>query len=116
VPSKLYGIMAAARPVVFIGPGSCETADAIRDADCGKALDTDDADGLVAFLVTCADDPKLCELMGSNARRAFERHYQPSVCCERWRPLLEELVTEADQLVASVPASSIAGKADTSPH
>jgi glycosyltransferase involved in cell wall biosynthesis len=108
VPSKLYGIMAAARPVVFIGPGSCETADAIRDADCGKALDTDDTDGLIEFLITCADDPQLCKLMGDNARRAFEHHYQPSVCCERWRPLLEELV--------AAPSSPVTGKADTLPR
>ncbi|GAG45014.1 unnamed protein product, partial [marine sediment metagenome] len=35
VPSKLYGIMAAGRPVVFIGPDHCEVARIIRDSGLG---------------------------------------------------------------------------------
>ncbi len=35
VPGKLYGAMASGRPVLFVGPEHCETADAIRKADCG---------------------------------------------------------------------------------
>ena len=30
VPGKLYGAMAAGRPVVFVGPEHCESADTIR--------------------------------------------------------------------------------------
>jgi len=91
VPSKLYGIMAACRPVAFLGPESCETADAIREAQCGVALSTDDAAGLVEFLQRIANNPDLRRQLGENARKAFEEHYQPSVCCEQWRPLLEHL-------------------------
>ena len=39
VPSKLYGAMASARPILFVGPKRCETADAIRDARCGVTVD-----------------------------------------------------------------------------
>src|SRR5678815_5420286 len=39
VPSKLYGAMASARPILFVGPERCETADAIHDARCGVVVD-----------------------------------------------------------------------------
>ena len=43
VPGKLYGAMAAGRPVVFVGPEHCESADTIRNAGCGLTLPTGDA-------------------------------------------------------------------------
>ena len=43
VPGKLYGAMAAGRPVVFVGPEHCESADTIRNAGCGFTLPTGDA-------------------------------------------------------------------------
>ena len=48
VPGKLYGVMAAGRPAVFVGPGHCESADTIRAAGCGITLERGDVDGLVA--------------------------------------------------------------------
>ena len=32
VPGKLYGVMAAGRPALFVGPTHCESADTIRRA------------------------------------------------------------------------------------
>ena len=50
VPGKLYGAMASGRPTVFVGPGHCESADTIRQADCGLTVRLGDADGLVEAL------------------------------------------------------------------
>jgi len=94
VPSKLYGAMAASRPVAFIGPRSCETADAIAEADCGRTFDVDDAAGLTAFLMALANDPAERTRLGNNARSAFEQHYQPHICCQQWTPLLESLTQQ----------------------
>ena len=91
VPSKLYGVMAAGRPAVFVGPRSCETADTIAEADCGRTFDVDDSDGLVEFLNALADDPVERRRLGNNARIAFEQHYQRQTCCQQWMPVLEEL-------------------------
>ena len=43
VPGKLYGAMAAGRPVVFVGPDHCESADTIKSAGCGMTFPTGDA-------------------------------------------------------------------------
>jgi colanic acid biosynthesis glycosyl transferase WcaI len=89
VPSKLYGIMAAARPTVFVGPADSETADSIREADCGYVVDPDDADSLVRVLREMAGDAELCRRMGENALDAHRRLYTAEVCGAQWRTLLE---------------------------
>jgi len=89
VPCKLYGIMAAGRPSIFIGPDSCETADAIREFECGAALKTDDADGLIRTLLDLVADPAYCASLGRNARMAFDNRYNPNHCAALWREMLE---------------------------
>ena len=57
VPGKLYGVMAAGRPAIFVGPRHCESADTIRTAGCGVTVDRGDVEGLVASLTHLAGDP-----------------------------------------------------------
>ena len=57
VPGKLYGAMATERPVLFVGPDHCETADTIRQAGCGLTVRLGDVDGLVEALDRLADRP-----------------------------------------------------------
>ena len=39
VPNKLFGVMAAARPGILIGPRRCESAETILSARCGAVID-----------------------------------------------------------------------------
>ncbi len=89
VPCKTYGIMAAGRPVIFVGPADADTAVQVREADMGFVLDVDDADGLVAAIRKLADDPALVRRLGDNARSRFLEHFEKDVCCRRWADLLE---------------------------
>ena len=91
VPGKLYGIMAAGRPALFVGPESCETADTIRDAGCGVVVDPASgaaperiAQALRAF---CAD-PASARLMGDRGREAFLGQYSADTNCETFRRVL----------------------------
>ena len=38
VPSKVYGVLAAGRPCVFLGPAESEAAQIIRQHGCGSVL------------------------------------------------------------------------------
>ncbi len=91
VPCKLYGVMAAGRPALFVGPERCETADQIRDHDCGMTFATTDGAGLAQALRTLADDPARCRQMGAHARAAFESSFSAAVCTRQWQELLEGL-------------------------
>ena len=67
VPGKLYGAMASGRPTVFIGPDHCESADTVRQAECGLTLRLGDSAGLVEALTRLAGDPELAERAWASA-------------------------------------------------
>jgi colanic acid biosynthesis glycosyl transferase WcaI len=92
VPGKLYGVMASGRPAVFVGPAHCESADTIRQADCGLTVRLGDADGLVEALETLIDQPETARAMGECGRQAFLAAYERSHCCARWSATLDELL------------------------
>ena len=50
VPSKLYGIYAAERPVLFIGPREADVAESVAAAEAGAAFDNGDVAGVVRFI------------------------------------------------------------------
>lgn len=66
-PSKLYGIAAAGRPVVFIGPADCELARLIRDRGMGIARPREDIAGLAAELRRLRNDPAALAAAGAAA-------------------------------------------------
>jgi glycosyltransferase involved in cell wall biosynthesis len=92
VPGKLYGAMAACRPIVFIGPEHCETADTIREAECGATIRLGDVDGLAETLVALADSPETRNAMGERARAEFIARFERDVCNEHWSAMLDALL------------------------
>ncbi len=91
VPGKLYGVMAAGRPSIFVGPRHCESADTIRTAGCGMVVEQGDVDGLVDALTRLAADTSLVRRMGERGRSAFLAGHEQKLCCARWSDLLSEL-------------------------
>ncbi len=91
VPGKLYGVMASARPILFVGPERCETADAIRSAECGYTLPMGEVEPLVRTIEALAADPALCRRLGDRGRSAFLQLYEREVCCRIWGALLDRL-------------------------
>ena len=87
VPSKLYGAMASARPILFVGPGRCETGDAIRDAHCGVVVDPASAGDAAAgrkiaeVLQGWADVRSAREELGARGRCAYVERYDYRLGC-----------------------------------
>jgi glycosyltransferase involved in cell wall biosynthesis len=94
VPGKLYGAMASGRPTVFIGPDHCESADTVRQAECGLTLRLGDTAGLVEALTRLAADPELAEQMGRRGRAAFLAHHEKTLCCARWNAAIADLLAQ----------------------
>jgi glycosyltransferase involved in cell wall biosynthesis len=75
VPSKVYGILAAGRPTVFIGDTDGDVARMLRNYDCGITIGVGDSEGLVRELQALRNNPARLESMGRNARElALRRH------------------------------------------
>lgn len=87
-PSKLYGVMAAARPTLFVGDVGGETARVLADTGSGWSIASGDGAALAeAILRLHADRPER-ERLGANARRAFESRYDRPIALARWREIL----------------------------
>jgi glycosyltransferase involved in cell wall biosynthesis len=94
VPGKLYGVMAAGRPAIFVGPEHCETADTIRGAGCGFSVTPGDVRGLVDALCHLASNAGLARLMGEKGRSAFLANHERRLCCNRFCTIVDELIVE----------------------
>ena len=68
-PSKLYGIAAVARPLVYVGPLDCELAHTIQQGGFGIAVSVDDAASLAGAIRGLQADPERRAAMGSAAAR-----------------------------------------------
>jgi glycosyltransferase involved in cell wall biosynthesis len=102
VPSKFYGVLAAGRPVVYVGPRDTEVARVIASASCGVLIAQGDSAALVQAIQSLRADPTLVEAMGRRARVAFERDYTRDRACDRWHELLRRIDHRSSE--ASVPA------------
>jgi colanic acid biosynthesis glycosyl transferase WcaI len=88
VPSKTYGIMAAGRPILFIGPKASTVAKIISKYDCGWHLECGDVKGLVELLQRLNRNRELIEDAGRNSYAAYLTHYQRSIGVSRITAIL----------------------------
>jgi colanic acid biosynthesis glycosyl transferase WcaI len=69
VPSKLYSILAAGRPILVLAPEESDAARVVRRTGCGVVVDPDDADAVAAVVQELAHDrPRLAQM----AERALQ--------------------------------------------
>jgi glycosyltransferase involved in cell wall biosynthesis len=88
LPSKLYGILAAGRPVAFIGDAEGDIARLLRESGAGVQVDVGAPAALAAALRQLRAEPALCAIMGERARAIFEQRYTLAHAVERWRAVL----------------------------
>jgi len=75
VPSKIYGVFAAGRPTLFIGPSDCEIARVVSESQAGIVVEPGDIDGLVDAIKKLALEPDLRRAMGRRARQYYEEYF-----------------------------------------
>ena len=75
VPSKVYGLMAAGRPILYIGPSQSTIAGIIRQFHCGWQVDCGDTEILLSLLGRLNRNRGEIELAGRQARIALLEHY-----------------------------------------
>lgn len=90
-PSKLYGVMAAGRPAIFVGPSGSEVASTIRTWDCGLVVENGAAEELVGAIVRLKADDEGRHRMGRNARQALDQEYGREHATSRFAKILESM-------------------------
>lgn len=92
-PSKLYGIMAAGRPTIFVGDPDGESSRILANTKSGVSIRTGDGEGLANMIRSLRDDPASVAAMGGAARCAFDAKYDLRRALQLWESLLETLVS-----------------------
>ncbi len=96
VPSKLFGIMAAGRPAVMVGPPDAEPARILREADMGTVVDPtgdDPVERLAESLTRIRQEPELRRRQGKRGRAVLEASYSREAGVDRWDDLLRRTLT-----------------------
>jgi len=91
VPSKVYGIMAVGRPVVFIGPERSEVAALVRDAGCGVVFAPGECEKAAQTILDLARDHHRRARLGLAGRRYFEQFLDKPVAIQRFYEVLQHM-------------------------
>ncbi|MGA2188613.1 MAG: glycosyltransferase family 4 protein [Steroidobacteraceae bacterium] len=95
VPSKFYGIVAAGRPVVFVGDPDGELSRIIRAAQCGLVVRAGDAAGLAAAINHLKEHPDQRAAMGTAARELVSGRFDSSQAMKNWVALVTSVQAAA---------------------
>jgi colanic acid biosynthesis glycosyl transferase WcaI len=91
VPSKLYSVLAAGRPIVAsVDPGT-EVARTVERAGAGLAVPPEDPAAFTAAIVDLLDHPERARAMGEAGRRFVESWASPTVVARAYESLFQEL-------------------------
>ncbi len=99
-PSKLYGIAAAGRPILFIGPTDCEVARCVSDNGLGLVAAREGFKELACAVRQLARDPAAYAQQVAACRRFAEKHTAP-VAVQSWHELLAPLTSRPKPIRAS---------------
>ncbi len=91
VPSKMYSILAAGRPIVAsVDPGT-EVATVVERAGAGVAVAPDDPEAFTKAVARLVTDPDESRRMGAAGRAFVERWASPAAIAAQYEALFEEL-------------------------
>ena len=91
VPSRIWGVLAAGRPVLAAADEDSETVALVRETECGIAVPPGEPLRLAEAIRACHDGMYDLEAMGRRARAYAEAKADRSFAVARYRAVLEEV-------------------------
>jgi glycosyltransferase involved in cell wall biosynthesis len=95
IPSKIYSVLAAGRPVIFFGPANSEPAAILREAQCGFTVNPGDAEAAVQALLAVYKDRSLLEKQGQAARLYFNRRFDRNIATQNFHQVFQRVATSS---------------------
>jgi colanic acid biosynthesis glycosyl transferase WcaI len=97
LPSKIFRVMACARPVIALCSPDSELAELVRAAGAGMVVPPGRPVLLAEAVMKLADDPELRIGMGRSGRAFVEREYTRAAVTQRYARLIERIVAEREE-------------------
>lgn len=95
VPSKLYSILAAGRPVLAVTTANSDTARIVVESGCGLAADPDDPVAVAAAIRQMRSDPGKLAEMGRRAREISSKYARVDEL-EKFVGIIEETASDSN--------------------
>lgn len=91
VPSKLYALLAAGLPIVYVGPQTGRVAEICAQEQLGESVRNGDAAGLIAGILRLQSDPQRRKIAGQHGRQLAVTHYDRPIVAARHAAVLSEV-------------------------
>lgn len=98
VPSKLYGILAVARPYIAAIDAEGDTAAVTERFRCGLRVDPDSPSQLADAIRWCLRNPSELVAMGQRGRQVAETEFDRKVCTGKFAAILQTITEPATRL------------------
>jgi colanic acid biosynthesis glycosyl transferase WcaI len=92
VPSRVYGILSAGRPMIVAADADSETAAIVTENECGVLIPPGEPARLAEAIRDAHDGRLDLERMGARGREYVQRVADRSVSIQRYRALIEQLI------------------------
>jgi glycosyltransferase involved in cell wall biosynthesis len=101
-PSKVYGALAVARPVLLVGPAECHVTDILEGTEIGWRVSQGDVDGAERVLREIAQaHPAELARRGAAGRRVVQGRLSKAALCGRFCDVLERGITLPNAVAGS---------------
>jgi colanic acid biosynthesis glycosyl transferase WcaI len=91
LPSKVFNVMASARPILAVTPSESELAQIVRRAGCGWIVPPGFARELARNIIQLIDQDSAMTQAGQNGRVHLEKYYSRSSCVDAYEKMLINL-------------------------
>ena len=95
VPSKVYRIMACARPVLAVTDQHSDLARLVCEASCGKFVVPGSSEVLADMIMSAFQNQSEWKKMGSDGHEHVVRHYSRETVTHQYHTLIENLVSQS---------------------
>ncbi|MEL7096317.1 MAG: glycosyltransferase family 4 protein [Pseudomonadota bacterium] len=92
VPSKVYGVLSAGRPLLMIGDRDGEIGRLVDEFNFGICVSPNDIQRAKEFILSLHNDPGRKKHMGACARKVIVNRASQAIALENWRDLVESVI------------------------
>ena len=99
VPSKVYGIAAAGRPIIAVTAKNGEIATFVKAYECGVVVEPGNSDELVKVIADLSSNVTAREIIGHRARAMLEANFTRQHAFRNWSRLVARVSSHKSQEV-----------------
>ena len=98
VPSKVYGILAVGKPIIFIGSKRGEFSRLLNDYDCGSVVEVGSVSEMKKEIIELKDCRDALAKKSAQASKCFEERYKYGNSISIWTDMIQGMVKKSSQL------------------